>query len=588
MVFILERLNVRKVRSSLISTFVPRAPASTFFNVGTDEYFGLIGQQDTGQGSQTIDAAGSAVAASTIVTGQGTITSDIVCTIASNAVVDTGQGSQTIDSIVLVPIFATVETGQAQTFDGVFPVHEFRRISPKGWLDAANVTTQPGSSFWQLNPRRQSDGLFSALLQDRVGDVSQTIANDSEFTVIPYSMFLDGFGVASVSHFASATAYPTGIAPGSFGTPTVYNLTQIVTCSGAAYGAIGTATIYNLSQIITCSGSAYGAFGTHTVAFPAATQNITCTGLNAGAFGTAAVINNARIVAADSLNSLAKYGTPTVQNANRSVYPSRIDPGLVGTHKIELFIRYITCSGFLDDSFGTPELIGPRYILPSGLDSLWMSVYNNHVDYFNRTIYPSSVIPEYFPPGFPRIANRNAYVYPLGMDQPEMFGAIVAIPPFGIIDCTDQGTDESAVGTPEVSFTAPGGINLYNKGISPGDFGTPTLFPHNIIVAGTNHITFGTTRIENWIRYVNPASLGVMVSFGDSWTSLYIRNVYPVGFDRSVVWDPFGPIDQDGIPGSVHGGPVTIYPEGFDASGTTYDNCGFPRIPQVPRPSVHT
>lgn len=550
------------------------------------DYFWLVARiVALGNGSQTSDLTGTvtSVTDAVITVGEGSQTSDITGVLTSIATIEVGAGSQTVDGIILPTINADVEVGAgSQTSDITGDMVPFRIIAARGWLDNTTIEYRPGQSLWQANPRFQTGGISRTHALALVLPPSKTpgaftngtgaagttygdIANDAQWTVVPFTAEYDGFGAHTIRDVNAQVVLPSSISDGAFGTHLVADAIRYVEPSGiASTVAFGTHAVYLYTRYLTLtSGIAAGSVGSHTVAFSggAATQYIAQVG-----------------------TTYTTYGTASLQSSIRQIFAQAILPKAVGSHAVENSTRYLTTAGWKDDEFGTPVLIGPQYIRPSGWNSFAKTNLTD-VAYFHRTIYPASVL-EHFFTEIPTISNYFPYIYPEGIPPPEMFGAIVGIPPFDIIDCTDYSINDSAVGDPEVSRVTRGGINLYNKGINAGAIGRPTLFPHNIIVSGIAAGAFGTTKIWNYIRYVYPKSLGVMVRFGTQWASFYIRNVYPVGFDSAVVWDPFGPIDEEGNAGRVHGGPVTIEPEGFDASGTTYDNCGFPRIPQVPRPSV--
>lgn len=429
---------------------------------------------------------------------------------------------------------------------------------------------------------------------------------------------------------ATPVARAIGFDSSEFGTAEVYNLTQVVYASGlASTNAFGTATIFDPLQYITHTGSDYSAFGTTVVynltqisyptgipsalAFGTTTvenknRELTLTGINTQAFGTAHVFDplqylrplgfNYQSWGTSSVINVNRYlspmgsrfdalGTAHVENANRNVYPQRIDPKGFGTATIYNLTQYKAMTGFKDDVFGTAYIIGPRYLRPSG----WKSdkfLPTNAVSNYYRTVYPTGV-PAAFPvTGSATIYNKAAFIFPDAIEPEEMTGAIVAMPPFDIIDVTGNSISESEV-TSEADIYYANANHLYlRSGIYTGAVGTPTLTPAMITInAGILGSGYGRPTISNYTRYVLPFSVGDASRYGTQWASHYIRYVEPRGWDSSVVWYAFGPINQDGTIPGVKGSAVYIYPDGFDASGTTYDPCGFPRTPPIPRPSVH-
>lgn len=431
---------------------------------------------------------------------------------------------------------------------------------------------------------------------------------------------------------ATPVARAIGFDSSEFGTAEVYNLTQVVYASGlASTNAFGTATVFDPLQYITHTGSDYSAFGTTEVynltqisyptgipsalAFGTATvenknRELTLTGINALAFGTAHVFDplqylrplgfNYQSWGTSSIINVNRYLSPTgsrfdalgtahVENANRNVYPQRIDPKGFGTATIYNLTQYKAMNGFQDDAFGTPYIIGPRYLRPSGWKSEKFGPYSKASPYI-QYYYIQSIDPFYYSVPYPTVTLKHRAIHvDDGISPPEMFGALVYIAPTDVIDCTDNSIYESVVSEDtEVTYNTDRGINLNRRGILGTAFGTTSVSPFTFRPLGKDWAVYGKPRVENYTRYVSPASIGVAVRFGVSWASHYIRYVYPTGFDKSSVFNAYGPIDLDnGRAAGVYPGPVYIYPTGFEGSGVTYDPCGFPRTPPIPRPSVH-
>lgn len=161
-------------------------------------------------------------------------------------------------------------------------------------------------------------------------------------------------------------------------------------------------------------------------------------------------------------------------------------------------------------------------------------------------------------------------------------------PPFDIIDVTGYSISESEI-TSEADIYYGSMNHLYVRaGINSSGIGSPTITPAILSPTAISSGTYGRPTVSNYIRYLfTNATNSLFTRYGTPWVSHYIRYLEPTGFDSSVVWYAFGPINLDGTVPGVKGSAVYIYPDGFDASGTTYDPCGFPRTPPIPRPSVH-
>lgn len=577
----LWRENPRTGKYGWLGTLTNKTNSSVSGNVYTVEYFGIFsrGQITTGQGTATTDISASAFTpAASIVIGQGSITSDLAANLNTDGVIDAGQGSITSDGAGLVPLPGTIDAGQGDiTSDISAAVSPFQSILPKGWWDKANSVTQPGNSLYQLNPRVGDNSLVWQL-----GTLS--VIRDEVFTLHPYDVYSDGTGSPVVT-YATQTAHPTGIAPGSAGTPTVRNQHEYLSPTGIASGfASGTAVVYNLTQYITTTGSLYEAFGTADLQLGTFPQYLTAVGWLDETYGYQDVKNRNAYILQGVTSLQVKFGTASVENFARLVRPSGLAAGGIGTPSVSNYIRYINCTGWKSDTLGTPVIFGPQYATCHGWNSALYGV--TYVDYFNRHLYlvgmypPSSTFPD-----VPKVENRNRYIYPDGIDSPDMFGAIVAIPPFDIIDVTDNSIDDG-----DITSTAAIYYKDHNRILCTGflatTFGTIKLTPRWITVKGATFSGYGKPTVSNYIRYLNPTGFKDD-RFGTQWASFYIRNVYPVGFDRSRVWDDFGPVDSSGRTANVSPGLITIAPAGFEGSGNTYDNCGFPRMPGVPRPTVH-
>jgi len=575
----LWRENPRFSRYGWVSTLTNKTNSSKSGDVYTVEFFGIFsrGQITIGQGTATSDISASAsTPAAAISTGQGSITSDLAANLNTDGVIDAGQGSITSDGAGLVPLPGTIDAGQGDiTTDISAAFNPFRAVLPTGWWDNANYITQPGQSFYQLSPRSSSNLIWKL--------ATIPVVVNEQFTLHPYNVYSDGVG-AHVIAYTNQTTYPSGIAPGSLGTPTVRNQYEYVSPTGISGGAFGTAVVYNLTQYITTTGSLYEAFGTQSLALGTFPQTLHAVGWFDETYGTQDVRNRNSYILQGVTSVQVKFGTQKVENFARLVRPSGLAAGGIGTPSVSNYIRYINCTGWKSDTLGTPVIFGPQYANCHGWDSALYGV--TYVDYFNRHLYPAGIEPIYSTVDhLHKVENRNRYIYMDGIDPPDMFGAIVAIPPFDIIDVTDNSIDAG-----DITSTAAIYYKDHNRilctGFTPTTFGTIKLTPRWVTVKGATFSGYGKPTVSNYIRYLRPTGF-IDDRFGTQWASFYIRNVYPVGFDRSRVWDDFGPVDSSGRTANVSPGPITIAPAGFEGSGNTYDNCGFPRMPGVPRPTVH-
>lgn len=383
--------------------------------------------------------------------------------------------------------------------------------------------------------------------------------------------------------------YVTGIAPtDGYGTAVVYNYNQEITTTGIApTDGYGTAVVYNYVQYITGTGFTSLAFGTTVIDHVAPPSYITISvGIDGFAYGTAHVYGLNQFIDVPSVGVTDVYGVAYLENLNREILQSSFLPTEFGTAVVYNLTQYITGTGWQDDAFGTAEVMGPRYIHPGvvyGYTIFGFTTVGSSIRYLTLAGDgpPLYQVPE------PNVSYINRYIFAEGIEPPEMFGAIVAMPPFDIIDVLDNSippTEE--FGDANVYFSTYNHIHL-TSGIAPGSFGTARLTPHTIWPAGKAPGSIGTAVVQNKNRYIRPNSTAMnFFRAGNHLVGYYIRNVYPVGWDSQTVWSDFGPINiDDTIPG-VKSVAVPIAPDGFEASGVTYDNCGFPRTPQVPRPSV--
>jgi len=550
-VALLWRSNPRRIRGTWAGQLTQQRPATASGAIATDNFFGIFATLESGQGSATSDIVASiSTPAVTITTGQGSATSDLVADVASFATLETAQGSATSDGVAHVPFIATIETGQGSaTSDGSFDVVDFQAIRPPGFWDSANETVYTVPSLWRLNPRTQRFSLASLLAQQEVSQALASVAATAQFAETTRSYFADGIGTHSVST-DTQYAIPLGIDLGTIGVATVYNSAQVIAASGSAFQAFGTATVYNLAQVLAPTGVDSGEdFGTAAVTHY--TRYVGPFGISEDQFGVAYVHDLTQGIAATGAQWTA-FGTAAVQNQDRFVLAQRIDPGSFGTPTM-IGPRYITASAGDTSLFGLPDIIGPRTSLIQGFNA---ALYGAHwVSNGTRTVYANDIEIPYLqvsPGAF--VNDFTQYVSAGSIDEPEFFGPVTGIAPFDVLEAS--GFDDSAIGDATVSPGAADRI-LYPRSLSSYAIGSARISPAAITGIGFAASSFGVARVSNYTRYLAPAGISV-VRYGTNWISNYIRYIDPAGFDRSVVWDDFGPVDENGRAARVYLADPTI------------------------------
>lgn len=289
-----------------------------------------------------------------------------------------------------------------------------------------------------------------------------------------------------------ATVYPTGIAAGSFGSPT---LTQPVS--------------------IAPSGIAPGAFGSPTVV--AAAQNLQPSGFSAGSFGTATIVNAARLLAPAGiapgavgtptmgwtqyvtvLGFASVLGAPSIRNQREYLQPFGITPGIIGTltrvydpHAPQT--ADLISNGIASGAFGTATL-SPRYLLATSINPPGLGTPG-------VTRNPSPLGFDSLALGTPEVAYRTKWVYPSGFDA-------------------------STVPQPDVSDHHQ------------------DVFPSSVLEAGV----FGDTGVKNRWQFVTPEGFNAFES--NSYTLVENRNkeIKPFGIAPKPVASPIpadDPFDLD-------------------------------------------
>lgn len=610
---ILWRVNPRFVPGGLLSSVVgdPTRRESGREPVAYDAYFGLVSSFTLGQAKQTIAISADVVTSSDYTVSTYNRSQSISATfgIRMDAVVDTGQATQSVDGFVFVPAVLPFVLGQASgSNDVAIGYTSFQQIKPVGFHDNSISTSQPFNSIWRVNPRPALSDMVSILSATEEGKAYASIADDIFFHFDDF----DGVGTALVE---SANAYlsPTGFDASVFGTHELYSTWQFTYPAGIASTlAFGTHTVYNYDSYITGTGNINAsACGSATI--ENRNRELPLSGIASSlAFGTTVIINRNRYVQPTGLGSsltigqqfvwnwnrevslpslgvVTNFGTASLINLRRYLYPTRIDPKAVGTPTVELWIRYLRPSGTNMALYGSHTIIGPRYLKPKWTTEKW--AHEHKVDYFNRQIYPEGFGLVHTNLGFNAdIRNKNRYILPDGIEEPERFGPIVYNPPTDII-WVDGDINTSFVTDEADIYNSARNKIILRAAVSNGaTFGTARMSPMylNLSGKGKEMIAWGKPRVENYTRYVGQKQSGNFGRFGTAWVSFYVREVVPYGIDESCVFYEYpAPDPTTGKLPGVYPQAVTIYPDSFEGSGVTYDNCGFPRTPQIPRPSVH-
>lgn len=346
---------------------------------------------------------------------------------------------------------------------------------------------------------------------------------------------------------AFSTVSPSGFAAASYGAPTIVPGPATVAPSSIGIGALGSHTIYNSTRFVLPPGLSPGAFGGVSQIYNKA-RFVSDVGLPTSTlFGSHEVIDPTQRV---NLSGMASFGVgvPAIENLNRTVYPQRIDPVGLGTPFI-IGPRYVSAKGADSAAVGAPSLIGPRYVVPRyTVDPYRIPRVN--VGYAIRIISPAGVAPPLNFSNHVVFDGLNRYVYTSSVDSPELFEPIVARSLYQAAELVGSG-DQSAFGSTTVDFGVSDG-KLYPRGIGAGAPGVPRVNPVTLSPRDINAGAFGVNWVSNKIRYVSGAGKITGLAMGTQWASLYIRTVEAEGFDRSIVWDEFGPIDDSGYAARVY------------------------------------
>lgn len=525
---VLYRVSPR-TRKGIIGALVQSRSDRVGPNVIYDAYFGLIATGESGQGAQSVAASASASSPSVFAFfGQGTQSAAGACSISSDVVANTAQG-QTLDAVCAVPFIASVQTGQgSQTVGGLLAPQPYRTIEPSGWLGGAIVTPNQVHGLWRLSPRSSISTLASQLTRVVNSGAGPDVVADAYF-VYDYNTYKDGFGGHDVA-LGSQVAVPSGIAPGAFGAASVYNYTQFISVAGISAGAFGSATAFTLNQDV----------------YPS--------GISSGSFGSASVITLDQHVSVDGIRADV-FGTPSLENLDRTIYPQRIAPLSVGSPTI-IGPRYIAgapsfpVSVGKTDVFGSTVVVGPRTVKPSGLAAIAFGL--QQVQYLDRTIVASGVIVPY---GFMSIGHSvsfgdSQYAYPDGIAPDDLYGPIVGEPPFDVVEMAAV-ENEPEFGEHEILNQTETDSLISQRITKVGNIGGSSVtrcqvWPVTIRPLGMIG-AYGKPTVSNFIRTVDLNDKGfIAFKTGKPDVSNYIRYITASGFDKSVVWNPYGPVDEFG------------------------------------------
>ena len=272
------------------------------------------------------------------------------------------------------------------------------------------------------------------------------------------------------------------------------------------------------------------------------------------------------------------YGTANVHG--NDIYPTGFEATRWGQTIVYFLGAYPSGIGPLPNYIPAPWIKGPQWALPAAIpapdDPLSPQPKTKH-DLQPRTIWATfDVTPQATAnhPGAWELMDRM--LDPDNDDRPR-FGKPTVSLYYRWIRCT--GWDSLLLGDPA--------LTLRNRvvrptGIRPKPFGIPVI-PHTVYIdvySGINQGVFGTPYLEKQNREIYPIGLEPP-EFADSMIDFYIRFLRPTGWDSFTTTDqhrlhPPEPIIPQGFSATLWGDSWTsnwlrnVTPEGFDASGSGY------------------
>lgn len=413
----------------------------------------------------------------------------------------------------------------------------------------------------QVTDLRVRDGGLTYL--DNLPDAG---ALELEF-VAGYASPPGGYLVLEFNPSGTPTIYTAGI-PSlvQFGVASVGMVPRLVP-DGIPMGDVGVATIFNLNR---------------TLIVPGISSD--------EGFGHLQVIDQRQYVSVAGVYE-GGAGTPYLENLNRTVEPSRIDPEGVGEPTL-IGPRYLQAAGSNESAFGDHVVVGPRYLLASGVDGYASGT--QMVAWGTRWLVPQGVAPVYDYVPAPEIANAARVVEALPPDwgSDAMGWPVIGFEPFEVIWGASAGGPEE-FGDADSDMIGPTRRIRLMGALHPVNIpaiGTPKIVPHTIhpgyIPPGSfgnggviGPEAFGKPTVSNWIRVIDldAAHKGIAASrYGTPWVSNWIRYLEPKGFDRSIVWWDFGDPNLAGRVYNEYGGLVEadgIAPSGVGAPTVTIRLC---------------
>lgn len=586
----------------------------------------------TSQG-QSINATGSITAAASVTTSQGQ-TIDATATIYWVATVATKQG-QTIDASGAITAAATVATLQGQTIDAVgssgsvdgpVTTSQGETIDASGAVvTTARVVTEQGvrhdAALWRVSPRKLRYSWVTQLAHSRSGGALYNVAADEFFhnqgplngqsiaavgDVLGFGRTKQGGqsiaaigGVEGGYTFQGQTNDATGFttAGGTWRTSQGQSVHVVVfwdidatvqTKQGQTIAAV--ATVPMAAVITTAQGQTNdGTYGCtietgqgqnvggrlggefEQIAAPA--------GIDSLEWGDARIWSNKLNMS--GFDSMA-FGAMHVQNKKRPI--QGFDTSRFGTAKIQNYFRYIQCTGINGMRFGTAKLksnaLQPRGFSTMGFGAAVISNYIRtlylHSDTSDSSRFGTATISNYereLPlQGFDSSRFGTALIYKttisMGVGSTMRFGSarisnwIRYLNPVGFDAQLDPATGNARFGNPTIfnydTYVTPQG---FDSGIVERPLQIAFRIRH-IRFTGQSWLRFGTNlRISNWLQYVN------------------LR-----GWDSSVVWDDFGPVN----PATGYGARVWLARAPIPCNGFDSAAFGRPHLTQTAGPINRT
>lgn len=459
----LWRANPRGAAYGLIYSFVTGNASSEYDNAALELFFGLLCDSATGQGSQSINAAGNLIADATQGTRQGSQSINAAGDVILVSTGTTGQGSQSIAAAGLVKADATATTAQGS--------QSIAATSASAPMAAAVATGQGSQSIHVVAARL----LASAATTRQAGGSVAAVGIVTPMYVHPTGYSTMVFGTAHVYNKTSYIAGPPSFDSMVFGTATVVG-PRIIRAEGYAQDEYGDAAVSNKTHYIQPSGLDDSAFGSPTVREKR--QYGYAAGSDSLEVGHAFVgfLPFMWIQQYDSSDSL-EFGTPLIHYAGvtplyvlgfdssafgtpvlkpHDIYPHGFDTSAFGTAWVSNHTRYVSPTGFDDFRYGTP----------------WVSLYV-------RNIYPNgfdhSIVWDQFGPmnpdgTFPGVYHGAFRIYPVGFDNSELDGCFNLHPFIGEPKITG--------GTPQIRPTGFDSMN-FAADYEAADYCDPSYFAND-------------------------------------------------------------------------------------------------------------